>query len=125
MITQTATPQNAVEVPTATNAPTAPPSTATPNGTPPHPTKPQDLSFPHGTHEGVGIGSSTMPNAGQGLYGIRPLPNAPHLFARKGQFICIYATQAQQVTAKLAKSSNSRYMWSRKKERRKKRKTKS
>ena len=51
-----------------------------------------------------------MPNAGQGLYGIRPLPDAPHLFAHKGQFICVYATQAQQVTAKLAKTSNSRYM---------------
>ena len=53
-----------------------------------------------------------MPNAGKGLNGIRLLQDAPHLFARKGQFICVYATQAQQVPAKLAKTSNSRYMWS-------------
>ena len=114
--THTAIPKNAVEVSTAPdylapNTPTAPPSII-PNGTPPHPTQPQGLTFPHGTHEGVGIGPSTMPNAGQGLYGIRPLQDAPHLFARKGQFICVYATQAQQVTAKIVKTSNSRYMWS-------------
>jgi hypothetical protein len=53
-----------------------------------------------------------MLDAGQGLYDIRPLQDAPHLFARKDQFICVYATQAQQVPAKLAKASNSRYMWS-------------
>ena len=110
MTTHTAIPQNAAEVPAAPahltpNASTAPPSTTIPHGTPPHPTQPQGLTFPHGTHEGVGIEPSTMPNAGQGLYGIRPLQDAPHLFARKGQFICVYATQAQQVTVKLAKSS--------------------
>jgi hypothetical protein len=101
-----------VEVPATNNTPTPPPLPPTPNNTPPHPTKPQTLSFPHGTHEGVGIGLSTMPNAGQGLYGIRPLPDAPHLFARKGQFVCTYATHAQQITAKVAKSSTSRYLWS-------------
>ena len=53
-----------------------------------------------------------MAGAGQGLYGIRPLPDAPHLFARKGQCICTYATQAHQVSAATAKASHSRYMWS-------------
>ena len=76
------------------NASTAPPSTVIPNCTPPHPPQPHGLAFPHGTQEGVGTRPSTMPNAGQGLYGIRPLQDAPHPFARKGQIICIYATQA-------------------------------
>ena len=94
---------SASPTPTTDNAPDTPlPQQPWPNG----------LEFPHGTQEGVGIGPSTMPNAGQGLYGIRPLRDASHLFARKGQFICVYATQAQQVPAKLAKNSNSRYMWS-------------
>ena len=101
-----------VEVPAAPDHLTAPPSTVLPNGTPPHPTQPQGLTFPHGTQEGVGIKPATMPNAGQGFYDIRPLQDAPHLFTRKGQFICVYATQAQQITAKLAKTSNSQYMWS-------------
>ena len=53
-----------------------------------------------------------MPAAGNGLYGIRPLTDSPHLFAKKGQFICTYATQKHQITANAAKASNSRYMWS-------------
>ena len=96
----------------APNASPVPTADTTPDAPLPHPPRPHGLEFPHGTHEGVGIGPSTMPNAGQGLYGIHPLQDAPHLFARKGQFICVYATQAQQVPAKLAKTSNSRYMWS-------------
>ena len=53
-----------------------------------------------------------MPAAGQGLYGVRPHPDAAHLFAKKGQFICTYATQKHQITAQLARTSQSRYMWS-------------
>ena len=91
--------------PTSTTPPkltdTAPPIGATP----------QQLTFPHGTQEGVATAPSQMTAAGQGLYGIRPHPEA-HLFAKKGQFICIYATQQHQITATQARSSQSRYMWS-------------
>jgi hypothetical protein len=53
-----------------------------------------------------------MPAAGNGLYGIRSLPSSQQIFAKKGQFICTYATQKHQITADAAKTSNSRYMWS-------------
>ena len=53
-----------------------------------------------------------MPSAGQGLYGIRPHPDTAHLFAKKGQLICTYATKKHQITAQLARTSKSRYMWS-------------
>ena len=79
---------------------------------PPTGAPPQTPTFPHGTHEGVATAPSQMPSAGQGLYGIRPHPDAAHLFAIKGQFICIYATQQHQITATQARTSQSRYVWS-------------
>ena len=72
---------------------------------------PQNLTYPHGTQEGVATAPSQMPSAGQGLYGIRPHPDAAHLLAKNGQFICIYATQQHQITATQARTSQSRYMW--------------
>ena len=92
--------------PTSTTSPEIA-DTTTPIGA-----SPQQLTFPHGTQEGVATAPSQMPAAGQGLYGIRPHPDATHLFAKKGQFICIYATQQHQITATQARSSQSRYMWS-------------
>jgi hypothetical protein len=53
-----------------------------------------------------------MTAAGNGLFGIRPLANCPQLFAIKGQFICTYATQQQQISANAARNSTSRYLWS-------------
>ena len=61
--------------------PTTPPEltdTATPIGA-----TPQQLTFPHGTQEGVATAPSQMTAAGQGLYGIRPHLDAAHLFAKK------------------------------------------
>ena len=92
--------------PTSTTSPEIA-DTTTPIGA-----SPQQLTFPHGTQEGVATTPSQMTAAGQGLYGIRPHPDATHLFAKKGQFICIYATQQHQITATQARSSQSRYMWS-------------
>jgi hypothetical protein len=86
---------------TPTAAPIMPVISAPPNST-----------CPYGTTEGVAVAPSTMPSAGNGLYGIRPLSSNPHLFAKKGQFICTYATQKHQIPAGAAKTSNSRYMWS-------------
>ena len=60
----------------------------------------------------MAIAPFRIPAAGQGLYGICPHPDADHLFAKKGQFICTYATQKHQITAQLARTSQSRYMWS-------------
>ena len=60
----------------------------------------------------MAIASSRLAAAGNGLYGIRPLPGKPTLFAQKGQFICTYATQKHQITAQTARHSISRYMWS-------------
>jgi hypothetical protein len=101
-----------------TDSPTRPNTIANPNPhcpnledlTPLNP--PHSLDFPYGTQEGVGIGQSTLPGAGQGLYGVKPLTDSPHLFAKKGQFICIYATHVHQISAHTAKTSKSRYMWS-------------
>jgi SET domain len=73
---------------------------------------PAAQSCPHGTQERVAVALSTMPAAGNGLYGIRLLPNNPQLFYQKGQFICSYATQKHQITSNAAKASSSRYMWS-------------
>ena len=73
---------------------------------------PTSPTFPHGTHEGLATAPSRMPSAGQGLYGIRPHPDSVHLFAKKGQFICTYATQRHQIPAQLARASQSRYLWS-------------
>ena len=60
----------------------------------------------------MAIAPFQMPAAGQGLYGICQHPDAAHLFAKKGQFICTYATQKHQSTAQLTRTSHSRYMWS-------------
>ena len=60
----------------------------------------------------MGVSTSQIPNAGRGLFGIRPLQEAPHLFAKQGQFICTYATQRHQISALAAHSSSSRYLWS-------------
>ena len=86
--------------PTTHQAPTAP--------APPPKAPPQDLTFPHGTQESVAIAPSRMPSASQGLYRIRPHPDAAHLFAKKGQFICTYATQKHQITAQLARTCRAR-----------------
>jgi hypothetical protein len=71
-------PQSSTAHPTAEPIPTAAPSML------PMIPSPPDLSCPHGTKEGVAVALSTMPSAGNGLYGIRPLPSNPQLFATKG-----------------------------------------
>ena len=53
-----------------------------------------------------------MTAASNGLYGTRPLDSCPHLFATKGQLICTYATQKHQISAKAARTSTAKYMWS-------------
>ena len=70
------------------------------------------MEYPHGTTEGVTIAPSHMPASGKGLFGIRLLADSPQLFAKKGQFICTYATQQHQISAQSARKSNSCYMWS-------------
>ena len=107
---------------TATNqpmAPTAPSSNFTSssdqpisNHTAPTLAPPAQVEYPYGYAEGVGVSTSQLPHAGRGLYGLRPHPAAPHLFAKQGQFICIYATQRHQISATTATLSSSRYLWS-------------
>ena len=70
------------------------------------------IELPYGNAEGVGVSTSQIPNAGRGLFGLRPLQDAPHLFAKQGQFICTYATQRHQISALAASTSSSRYLWS-------------
>ena len=60
----------------------------------------------------MAIAPSRLTAAGNGLYGIHPLPGNPNLFAKKGQLICTYVTQKHQITAQAARDSTSRYMWS-------------
>ena len=116
--TTSSTQPNPMPTDPLTDSPTRPNTIATPNPHCPNLEKPTllnpppSLDFPYGTQEGVGIGQSTMLGAGQGLYGVKPLTDSPHLFAKKGQFICIYATHAHQISANTAKTSKSRYMWS-------------
>ena len=47
-----------------------------------------------------------------GLFGLRSLQDAPHLFAKQSQLICTYATQRHQISAITASTSSSRYLWS-------------
>jgi hypothetical protein len=54
---------------------------------------PTQIEYPYGYAEGVGVSTSQISNAGRRLFGLRPLQEAPHLFAKQGQFICTYATQ--------------------------------
>ena len=70
------------------------------------------IELPYGNAEGVGVSTSQIPDAGRGLFGLRPLQDAPHLFAKQGQFICTYATQRHQISALAASTSSSRYLWS-------------
>jgi hypothetical protein len=100
-------------------APTAPSSKSTPpsaqpisNHTSPTLAPPAQVEYPDGYDEGVGVSTSQLPHAGRGLYGLRPLPEAPHLFAKQGQLICVYATQRHQISATTATLSSSRYLWS-------------
>ena len=100
-------------------APTAPSSQSTPSSAQPIPNHtsptlapPAQVEYPYGYDEGVGVSTSQLPHAGRGLYGLRPLPEAPHLFAKQGQFICVYATQRYQISATTATLSSSRYLWS-------------
>ena len=60
----------------------------------------------------MGVSKSQIPNAGRGLFGLRPFPDTPHLFAKQGQLICTYATQRHQISAIAANTSSSRYLWS-------------
>ena len=79
-----------------------------------HPTlaPPTHIEYPYGTAEGVGISTSQIPNAGRGLFGLRPLQDTPHLFAKQGQLICTYATQRHQISVIAASTLSSRYLWS-------------
>jgi hypothetical protein len=100
-------------------APTAPisnfadqPAITTSNQDTPTLAPPTHIEYPYGNAEGVGVSKSQIPNAGRGLFGLRPLPDTPHLFAKQGQFICTYATQRHQISAIAANTSSSRYLWS-------------
>ena len=100
-------------------APSGPPSNSAPSPTQPISNNaspplapPAQVEYPYGYAEGVGVSTSQIPNAGRGLFGLRPLQEASHLFAKQGQFICTYATQRHQISATTANLSSSRYLWS-------------
>ena len=97
-------PTNTVNTPTISinqpTAPSRPPSNSAPlptqlisdNASPPL-APPTQIEYPYGYAEEVGVSTSQIPNAGRGLFGLRPLQEAPHLFAKQGQFIYTYATK--------------------------------
>jgi hypothetical protein len=91
---------------------TSSPAQSISNHTSPTLAPPTQVEYPYGTDEGVGVSTSQLPQAGRGLYGLRPHPEAPHLFAKQGQLICVYATQRNQISATTATLSSSRYLWS-------------
>ena len=59
---------------------------------------PGDWSQPYGRGEGVAIAQSRIPGAGNGLYGVKPRTHNSMLFKEAGEFVCVYATEADIIS---------------------------
>ena len=70
-----------------------------------------DSKQPHGTREGVAIGTSQLPGAGLGLFGVKASKGNPLLFKRSHEFVCVYATMADVISVTEAQVSDSEYIW--------------
>ena len=68
---------------------------------------PGDWSQPYCREEGVAKAQSRFPGAGYGLYGIKPRTRNSMLFKEAGEFVCVYATEADIITCSEAQSSDS------------------
>ena len=66
---------------------------------------------PYGTTEGVAIGTSRLPGAGRGLFGIKPSPHNPLLFKLAHELVCVYATMKDLIPMEEAQVSDSPYIW--------------
>ena len=66
---------------------------------------------PYGTTEGVAIGTSRLPGADRGLFGIKPSPHNPRLFKQANKFIYVYATMKDLIPMEEARVSDSPYIW--------------
>ena len=72
---------------------------------------PGDWSQPYGRVEGVAIAQSRIPGAGYGLYGVKPRTCYSMLFKEAGEFVCVYATEADIITCSKAQRSDSDCIW--------------
>ena len=72
---------------------------------------PADWAQPYGRVEGVAIAKSRTPGAGHGLYGIKPRTRNSMLFKKAGEFVCVYATEADLITCSEAQISDSDCIW--------------
>ena len=72
---------------------------------------PGDWSQPYGRVEGVAIAQSRIPGAGYGLYGFKPRARNSMLFKEAGEFVCVYATEADIITCSEAQFSDSDCIW--------------
>ena len=55
---------------------------------------PGDWTQPYGRVEGVAIAQSRISGAGCSLYGVKPRTRNSMLFKEAGEFMCVYATEA-------------------------------
>ena len=69
-----------------------------------------DSQQPHGTREGVAIGTSRLPGAGLGLFGVKASKDNPLLFKRAHEFVCVYATMEDVISVTEAQVSDSEYI---------------
>ena len=72
---------------------------------------PGDWSQPYGRVEGVAIAQSRIPGAGYGLYGVKPRTRNSMFFKEAGEFVCVYATEADIITCSEAQLSDSDCIW--------------
>ena len=72
---------------------------------------PTDWTQPYGKAEGIAIAKSRTPGAGYGLYGIKPRTRNSMLFKEAGEFVCVYATEADLITCSEAQTSDSDCIW--------------
>ena len=66
---------------------------------------------PYGKREGVAISTSGLPGAGRGLFRIRPRKGNPFLFKQANEFVCVYATMQDVISATEAQATESAYVW--------------